>query len=419
MKRSKLFALISLVLVLCAFATSFFACDVNKPQRDERSTDIQDLSGDELVSKSMPIVKWEGRYEYRDERVYLYHTATGFTVDFIGSELYVGFNADIAGGDKNRKPYYNVAVDGETLPNTDEARSFCLSQGEQTVAVAQGLRYGKHTIKCLKTSEPYDAVTSVTSFKTDGEFLLRDKQYDEGAYRFMFVCASGGSGHGALGYTEKKNSYAPRTTANSSSLYSFNYLTAKMFGADVQFVANSGWGVGWKNNCPKSVAEALDYTGITVSDDVKGAKSTALWDYGKWVPDVIIFNIGGNDTTKNDFDLKYYQDKVVETVRSLHGHYPKADMIWTHTGSNAGSYAVAAMTNAGILREGYMRVLATMPNVGEGATGKDTYGANRHSSLKTHIDIADLLGEMLQELGYTKQYANIDFADYENSLVKF
>ncbi|MCM1042602.1 MAG: hypothetical protein NC350_00085 [Corallococcus sp.] len=416
MKFLKKIALyVALIAVLCM---SFALAGCFAPRGIEGATDKKVIEGDDLVAEK-PIVKWEGRYEYKDRHVYLYHTATGFTVEFYGTGLLVKFNADVAdGGAKSRQPYYNYAVDGEVLPNADEGRTFCLEQGEQTVVLAEGLKEGKHTVKCLKMSEPYDAVTSVISMETDGQFIYRDKDDDDGAYRFMVVCASGGSGHGALGYSEQ-NKWCARTTANSSSLHAFNYLTARMFDADVQFVATSGWGVGWKKNCGKSIAEILDYTGNLPADNVTAAKQTAKWDYSEWVPDVILFNIGGNDTTKSDFDLQYYQAKAVAMVKALHETYPNADMIWTHTGSKAGTYAVSALTDAGIMKEGYLKVLSSMPNVGEGVSGAGTYGANGHSSIKTHIDIADLLAEMLTEAGYGKERENIAFADYESILKKF
>ena len=116
-----------------------------------------------------------------------------------------------------------------------------------------------------------------------------------------------------------------------------------MFGADVQYVATSGWGVLY----PRSISAVMDYTGITVSNSVEGAKQTALWDYDSWVPDVILFNIGGNDTVSSGFEQEPYQQETVKMVENLHAHYPDAKMIWTHTGSNAGKLALAAMTDAG------------------------------------------------------------------------
>lgn len=285
--------------IFAAFVAVFFSLAFSACGEGEKK--INYLTDEQLIpSEDGSFVKWEGRYEYKERdgenpgMVYLYHTATGFTVDFTGTELSVDFFADVANdGAASRKPYYQVAVDGEVLPAADPARVFCLEDGRQTVTLVSGLDEGRHTVRCLKTSEPYDATTAVYSMETDGAFLPRDAEEDGSNLRFMFVCASGGSGHGALAYG-LKNTHPARTTANSSSLHSFNYLTARMFGADVQYVATSGWGVLY----PRSISAVMDYMGITVSNSVEGAKQTALWDYDSWVPDVILFNIGGNDTSE-------------------------------------------------------------------------------------------------------------------------
>lgn len=379
------------------------------------NADGQTLSGQDLKNESADYIKWEGRYEFKDteeSRVYLYHTATGFTIDFVGTELKVRFYSEVAGESESHYPYYNVAVDDETLPNPSEDRIFRLTGGEEEITVVSGLDNGPHTVQCLKMSEPYDAVTAVVAFSTDGKFTERDVEADKMNFRFMFVCASGGSGHGSLGYSEKNGSHA-RTTKNSSSLHAFNYLTARMFGADVQFVANSGWGVAYPTG--KAVTDVMDYTGITTSNNIAGAKTTAKWDYDCWVPDVIIFNIGGNDTVQSGFDLRVYKSRVVELVENLHEHYPSAKMIWTHTESNAGSYAVSALTDAGILSAGYL-VVGVIPKVG--ADG--TYGANGHNSMQTHIDSADILSEILiEEWGYTAVRQNVTLSQFDSMLEKF
>lgn len=387
-------------------------------QENQETPGVQLLVGEDFLSTEQPFVKWEGRYDYTPAqgsdpaRINLYHTASGFTVEFTGTALYVEFYSEISGDSEKHYPYYNVAVDDEILPTTAEDRTFCLTGGQQRIAIVEGLPYGTHTVTCLKMSEPYDALTSVILMETDGKFAERDVAYDAGNFRFMFVCASGGSGHGSLGYTEGGGNLS-RTSGNSSSLHAFNYLTARMFGADVQFVANSGWGVSYPKN--KSILDVLDYSGITTSNNVTGAQTTAAWDYQSWVPDVIIFNIGGNDTTANGFDKATYQKEVVQLVQKLHAQYPKAYMVWTHTNSNAGKYAVSALTDAGILKEDYIAV-AIIPKVG--ADG--TEGANGHNSLATHIATADILARTLSETwGFTPIYENITFEDYEAILDKF
>jgi hypothetical protein len=403
----------ALATVLCAGAVSVCsACDKDLP-------DGQVLTAETMVAEDAKFVKWEGRYDYTQgenstpSMINLYHTASGFTVDFVGTSLSVEFNAEIAGDSQSHYPYYNVAVDDEVIPTLAPERTFFLSGGLQTVEIVKGLPYGEHTVKCLKMSEPYDAVTSVVTMETDGEFIKRDAEYDAGNFKFMVVCASGGSGHGSLAYSDDGKGSCGRTTRNSSSLHAFNYLTARMFGADVQFVANSGWGVSYPAG--RSIYDALDYSGITTSNNVSGAKETAVWDYQKWTPDVILFNIGGNDTTSDGFKQTTYQKEVVEMVKKLHETYPNAYMIWTHTNSNAGNYAQSAMSDAGILQEDYMQIVI-IPKVG--ADG--TTGGNSHNSIVTHITTADILAKALTEKwGFTKLYDNILFEDYQGILQNF
>lgn len=401
--------LISILIIACSL--SAFACGGKDPTG-------QVLTGSDLTSSTQKYVKWEGRYDVTEgddlnpSKVNLYHTATGFTVDFIGTALYVDFDSTISGNSQNHYPYYNVAVDDEIIPTVNPDRTFHLSGGKETITVVSGLKYGRHTVKCLKMSEPYDAITSVYIMETDGEFIERDVDDDNAAYRFMVVCASGGSGHGSLGYSDDGKGSMGRNTLNSSSLHAFNYLTARIFNADVQFVANSGWGVSYPAG--KSVYDVLDYSGITTSNNVSGAKTTALWDYNKWTPDVILFNIGGNDTTADGFKLATYKAEVVDMVKKLHQKYPNAYMVWTHTNSNAGNYAVQAMTDAGIMSAGYMKEVI-IPKVG--ADG--TVGANNHNSFYTHVTTADTIANAVAEWGFVKINENVKFEDYDSVLKKF
>lgn len=406
------------IVLLLVLALLSALCLGGCRQEPAEEPGMQILVGDDFLPAQQTFVKWEGRYDFTEAngsnpaRVNLYHTASGFTVEFTGTALYVEFYAEIANNSEKHYPYYNVAVDDEVLPNAAEGRAFCLTGGQQRVAIVEGLPYGNHTVTCLKMSEPYDAMTSVILMETDGKFVARDVEYDAGNFKFMFVCASGGSGHGSLGYTENGGSMG-RNTSNSSSLHAFNYLTARMFGADVQFVANSGWGVSYPKN--KSILDVLDYSGITTSNNVSGAQATGRWDYQQWIPDVIIFNIGGNDTTANGFDKATYQNEVVQLVKKLHELYPKAYMIWTHTNSNAGKYAVSALSDAGILKEEYITV-AIIPKVG--ADG--TEGANGHNSIVTHIATADILAQTLCDTwGFMKVRENISFEDFAHILQKF
>ena len=340
-----------------------------------------------------------------------YNTATGFTVDFYGTELKATFfhqNSKNTGGNI----FYHVAVDDEVLPTTNKERVICLPNDKMmvTVTLVKNLPLGKHKLTCLKMSEPRDALTGIVDISTDGGLYKRDLEQDNKNLKFMFICASGGSGYGSLVCVPKNT--VSRSTANSSSLHSFNYLTARQFGADVQYVAQAGWGVHYPTN--KSILQVFDHVGILgysptsgYKNSVDGAKTTGKWDHSQWVPDVIILNIGGNDTKQDAFRQDPYQESVVELVSMLHELYPNAKMLWTHTNSKAGTLAMQALQKAGIVAKGYIKA-AVIPKVADDGT----YGASDHHSFKSHITASDALVKYLESYGFAPIRQNVVYEDY-------
>lgn len=381
-------------------------------------SDIKVIKSTNLNRTEDPLVKWEGRYEYKigdaslPNMMFLYHTATGFTVDFYGTSLAVEFykSSTLGGSSGGGDIYFDYAIDDESLPNVNNRRFKIQSSDSRcTATLCSNLTEGHHTVKCLKMDEPADAYTAVISLTTDGSFYYRNVEKDNSRLKFMAVCASGGSGYGALSYNERSGTAATRTRKNSSSLHAFNYLTARRFNADIQFVAQAGWGV--KYSAEKSILDVIDKCGITPTNNVEGALTTGDWNYQNYIPDVIIFNIGGNDTKKSDFNVDVYKQGVLDLVAKLHGYYPNAKMIWSHTGSKAGSYAIDALQSAGIVSQGYLKQ-GVIPNVGEGTTGAGTYGASSHASFKTHLDIEAILVDILSRWGFTPTVDDVSFSDF-------
>ncbi len=426
MRMKKVFKILSVVFAATLLCASFAGCSKinNKPYQkgeyEREESQYSDISGDKLVNGDS-LVKWEGRYEYvknvsdkvagaSGSAVMLYNTATGFTVNFTGTTLKVTFihNANDI--------YYNFAVDGETLPNPAAGRRFYLPDGEivSEVTLVKDLPHGEHKVTCLKMDEAADAYTAVSAFSTDGKFMYRNTAEDADTLKFMFICASGGSGHGSLYYsTEATKSRVGRTRRNSSSLHAFNYLVARMYDADVQFVAQSGWGVKY----PKSMYDVLDYTGITPDNSVAAAKETAKWDWAQYVPDVVIMNIGGNDTNASSFVKETYQKTCVNMVKKVHENYPNAVIIWTHTGSKAGTYASEAFrADEEIAAGGYLHD-CIIPQKGYGNSGWGSYGANDHNSFKTHIDTAEVLTAYLKKLGFYPVRENVTFEEQKSFLL--
>lgn len=332
MKKTFICLSATVIFIFCSFA--FYACSGGS---DKTSV----LSGKKL--ETAEYVRWIGRTEYgSDGNMYCYYTATGFAVRFTGTELKVTFKATNTSSDINR-PYFIASVDGETAP---DGQSFALTQETQTVTVAENLTQGTHTVTVLKRSEPENSLTAVSRIETDGAFK---KPQSHTGLRFQILGGSGISGHGCLGKQGEG-----WTTENSSSLNAFGYLAARAFGAETQFVSNSGMGLLWGYRGVETLLNAYQATGLIAEYNADGStkcvKATGQWEHSAWVPDVVIVNIGGNDwnshiSALSGTALKEAEAQFADAVKSLltqiNTLYPEAYVIWTCNSIRSGNGALA------------------------------------------------------------------------------
>ena len=105
-------------------------------------------------------------------------------------------------------------------------------------------------------------------------------------------------------------------------------------------------------------------------------------------------------------------------IEKLHNYYPLAKMVYTHTATKSGRYAMSAFEEAGFVKKGFIKEVI-IPKVGAGETGKNTYGASDHQSLKTHIDAGKILTEFISDTwGYEPMVDDITFEQFESILDK-
>jgi len=378
--------LATVVLSACsssALVSSGFS-DIQNSSASSETITIRELQGQTLLNESL--IKWHGRTHYDEsaERQYFYHTGTGFELNFIGTYLDVTFQATNTSVSSLR-PYFTVSVDDEVAP---EGHSIYLSQAETEFRVAADLLLGQHRVSVLKRSEPEDSLTSISKIKTDGSFIGAPGAAE---YKFLFLGGSGMCGHGNLGLNP-----APRTTANSDSLRSFAYLTARHYNGDFQYVSASGWGLKWgfnrsNANGQVNIRTAMDVVGIDTDEnlvDIPYAPET-------FVPDFVIVNLGGNDYNAYVLNQtgaaltlakQQFRQAVAEMVTTLHQRYPTVQILWTHTGSQNGTEAATAI--ADVDPHGSFVSVVIIPAVGSYG---DPIGANNHASVETHVRTADVL----------------------------
>ena len=352
---------------------------------------ISYIAGSTLNNSS--VVRWIGRTEYKDEQVFTYYAATGFTVKFSGTKLYVTYTATNTDSDKNR-PYFVCMVDGES---PEEGKNFCLTKETQTVLVAENLTNGEHSATVLKRSEPENSLTSISEIFTDGKFLKPDENT---GLNVQVIGSSGITGHGCLG-----SSGQAWTTKNSSPFSSFGYLSASKFGGECQFVSASAMGMCWTFRGVDTMANAYDAVGLVAEYNADGStksvKATSTkWNHSKWVPDVVIANIGGNDwnahissqTGENrTIAENQFKTAIENLLKHIHNLYPNAVVVWAVNSKSSGN---------GKLANEVIQTLSFSSKIKVVEIDSTKDGADNHASAATHAKSAEVIVEAIKSFGF-------------------
>lgn len=388
MQKLKVFVL---TLAAVCFALFVTACSGGT---DGVSGEI--IRGESLISERVRTI---GRTEYSDGKINLYNTATGVTVKFTGTRLAVTFQAENALTDDNR-PYFTASVDGEIPP---AGKRFAVTQPVRKITVAENLAYGAHVVTVLKESEPEHGLTAVTEIETDGKFLAVPESK---GLKFQILGGSGISGHGCLGSSGEE-----WTTENSSSLRGFGYLAARAFGAECQFVSNSGMGLVWGYRNVTPLTLAYEATGLVAEYNADGStksvKGVDVWAHESWSPDVVIANIGGNDYNSHINLLTgekraqaeaEFKAAVVSLLDRIHALYPSAKIVWTCNSVKSGN---------GALAYGAAEKLSYRSAVKFVELSGEKNGADNHADAATQVENADRVIAALTEFGFNPVRENI------------
>lgn len=223
------------------------------------------------ITPSSHLIKYHGRIDWADSlRPEIYWPGSGLTIRFKGKTL----DADYF--DATGEVYLNIIYDQDSL------RYVKLAKGQNTIRVAEFPSEETHRIDIIKRNEWM--VTGPLTFQgitvTDGQ-LLDPPQYSGKVIEFFGNSIT-------AGYAIEDLSGGDRM----DSIYSNNYatyaaLTARYFNADYYATVQSGIGimVSWN---PGIMPELYDR--------LNPYDSTAQWDFAQVQPDVVVINLGQNDS---------------------------------------------------------------------------------------------------------------------------
>lgn len=255
----------------------------------------------------------------------------------------------------------------------------------------------------------------LTKIETDGTL----EPVAEPSCRIEFVGDSITSGEGGIGAHCEMDWVAQLFSAYDN----YAYKTAEALGADYQVVSQSGWGVycGYNNDIHSNIPGIYDTVCSIVSADGAGVLgSWEAYDFAKFRPDVVVINLGTNDSgacgaesytdpeTGRQYKLSKSEDGKLDAesakafgdaARAFLGKLRKrngnAYLLWVYgmLGADMEEPILAAIdayrAQSGDERVGYCR----LPD-----TTKEAFGSRMHPGHISHERAADVIAARIREI---------------------
>lgn len=233
-----------------------------------------------------------GRSIFRDGVRYLSWSCSAVEFVFTGTEVCAEIWTDWVRDEPWKtmfQPYAAVFVNGEM------SCRFAVKAGTKSYTIYKSDTPKTVTIRIVKLSESAFSKIGIAGLSADGE-LRPTKQP---ARKMEFIGDSITCGFGIEG----KSADERFSTRTENPCKTYAALTAEHFGAEYDLISWSSIGV-YSSSCPEDADKPADgwimpmlydYTDIGI-DNILGSEPV-LWDFNSFVPDVIVINLGTNDSS--------------------------------------------------------------------------------------------------------------------------
>ncbi len=259
--------------------------------------------------------QYEGRILEKDGMAYLGYTNSYVRFYASGKNVRAYFTSNITED-------VNMAGLSVFLDDSDEAvNKLVIDKEEAWYDICELPDDGEHLIKIVKITE---AAMSHVGFKklevVDGELLKREFP-KRSELKLEFVGDSITCGYGVLGAPD-----AEYTLRDEDGMLAYAYLAAKELNARARFLSASGHGM------------YVEYTGDPEGNVPKlfpcvnwYIDPTVAYDYDEYVPDVVIINLGTNDSGHMEKPeiQEMFVKSYVEFLHTIKKAYPRTKILCT------------------------------------------------------------------------------------------
>lgn len=317
----------------------------------------------QAISPTDDHLHYSGRWERSDAKGPRCEWPAGaIHLNFSGSAMTIEL-----GGSKGHA--LQVVVDGKPTS------VITLVDGQSVYPVVADLPAGPHAIELCKRTECWGGPIQVRGLQLSQDGKLLDPPKFE--RRIEFLGDSITCGYGNEAASEKEHfSYA-----TENAWLAWGAVTARALHAEYSCEAVSG--IWLQDNGKKKALPAI-------WDHTMPFSSPTIWDFSRWQADVVVVNLGTNDSGAKVIDEASWTAAYRGFITQIRKAYPQAHIFLTIGSMGHGPQNVIPQYNtklvAALTAEGETKVHAVALS---NQNPKNGLGADWHPSVKTHQIMAD------------------------------
>ena len=212
---------------------------------------------------------------------------------------------------------------GYFMAQVDDAEPFkvaMMGERDSVVTIATALPQGEHTLRLMYIIEGYDLKPDFRGYVLDiGARLLAPPALPERTIEFIGNSITCGYGNESIEKTD------PFEYETENHYLTYAQQTCRSLDAYAHVVARSGIGVyrsygGPKEGTPDNVMTTeYEYTNLYDRSE--------RWDFSRFQPQLVCINIGTNDMSTNNYDLKLLKSAYKRFLQQVRSHNPKAKIV--------------------------------------------------------------------------------------------
>lgn len=251
---------------------------------------------------------------------WLPHSGSGIEFSVVGTRVTLELAGDDSvRGEQDHRPRFAVLLDGEVIADD------IMSDSERTVEVFAGDSARAAVVEVMHLSEAEFGAMGVKSIVVESDKTEPVSPTKPKGLSIEFVGDSITCAYGVEGSDPDE----PFSTATENFMKSYAYLAAQELDADYSAVCYSGYGIvsGWSADGER-VTDML-YPPLY---DVVALGYEQPWDFSARSNDVVVINLGTNDSTYTRFDgqrMDEFARGYVELLAHVHELNPDSYLVCT------------------------------------------------------------------------------------------